>query len=158
MRGRHGGAVVGKLPPMAPARPGSAAGLSDWLIEQLIAPDGSVSENPAAIAQARAVLAAEKDVLKLRESAEGVAALAEYIGGTLHAVKAGEALLQLIMELKPRFEKVLGERSLDVTARTVEAAQASAGRLGAARGAQAPVPKDAPAPVAANKFRGPMKG
>ncbi|MBX7101974.1 MAG: hypothetical protein K1X89_29930 [Myxococcaceae bacterium] len=143
---------------MAPTPPGSSAQLSDWLIEQLISPDGKVTANPAALAQARAVLAAEKDVYKLREAAEGVAALAEYIGGNLHETKVGEALIQLIVELKPRFEKVLGERSLDATARTVDAARAVGDRLGAAKAAQAPVPKGAPAAVEAKKFRGPMKG
>jgi hypothetical protein len=127
--------------------------LANWLVDQLMSPDGKVSENPEALEQTRAMLARTKDLAQLRDSVEALGALAEALGGKLKQVKVGESILKVMLEVHPRFHEVLAERSI---ART-EAARDTKDLLGGA-GPKGEAPKSDHPTVSANKLRGPMRG
>jgi hypothetical protein len=130
---------------------GEALGL--WLVDQLMSPGGKVTVKESVLDEARTMLTKTKSVSQLRASAEALAGLAEHLGGKRKDVKAGEAILKLVLELKPRFEGAIADRGFA----KVEASRDTKNKLGGKAAAADVMASDQPA-VAATRFRGPMKG
>jgi hypothetical protein len=124
--------------------------LAEWLIGKLIGPGDKVVANPAALDETRRMLAATKELRDLRASAEALAATAAYLGGERGAPAVGNTVLEVINELKPRFEAAIAQRRMDQTDRAVVAARDGKDRLGVVQ--PAAVVSDRPI-ISANRFR-----